>query len=96
MHDVRGVGDERDALAHETAREAKAERERLDAGSDADRPEPQREAPLELPEKIVGRERQQRLGVGMALVPDDARPAPRIGRMANGPAGRKCCTARPS
>ena len=83
-------------LADEAAREAEAERERLDPRSDADRAELRREALLELAQEIL-----RRRGASSALASAwlsfqtmlDWRPG--IGRMANGPAGRKCCSAPP-
>ena len=67
-----GVGDQRQPLGDEAPREAERERNRLDARSEAQRAELQGEAIFELAQEILGRQRRDRLGVGVALVPDDA------------------------
>ena len=92
---MRRVADQRDALADEPAREAEAERERLDARGDMDRPELRREALLELAKKSSGARLSSALASAWLSFQTMLDWRPGIGRMANGPAGRKCCSARP-
>src|SRR5271156_5324806 len=75
MHEMRGVANQSEPFADEFARYAKTQRERFDARGDLDGAELQRETALQLLQEILRSEREQRLGVGRALVPDDARPA---------------------
>ncbi len=77
MDDMGGVANQRKPPGDEAPGDLKAERKGFDARGKADRAEFRREAVFELARQIVGIERQQRLGVGATLVPDDARLAAR-------------------
>ena len=77
MHDMGRVADEREPPGDEAPRDLEAERKGFDARGKADRAQFRREAIFKLARQIVGVERQQRLGVGATLVPDDARLATR-------------------
>ena len=92
-----GVAGEREARRDEVARQRQAERPGARRSLHRDLAELQAEALLQfhLEHEVVARD--QPVGVGRALRPDDARNGcPSSGRMANGPAGRKCSSARPS
>ena len=96
MDDVGGVGDQRQPLGDEAPREAERERNRFDARGEAQR--------AELQVKRYSSSRRKSSGASAAIALASAwrsfqtmlEKRPRIGRMANGPPGRKCCSARPS
>ena len=99
MDHVRGVADQRDALGHERARDLKPERKRAPRPDRFDVAEMQPEAPLQLGVEFGVRQRDDALGLGGLLGPHDRGAMPCAfafsGRIANGPAGRKCSSARP-
>ena len=72
---MRGVADEREPLADEAARDLEAERKGFDPRGEAELAELRREAQFELAQEVLRLEREERAGVGAALVPDDARLA---------------------
>ena len=96
MDDVRGVADQREALGDERARDRTGRADRRGAADRRDLAEMQAEAPLELGVEFGIGQRHDALGLVRLLGPDDRRAAARLsGRIANGPAGRKCSSARP-
>ena len=97
MDDVRGIADQREALGDEGARHRKAERKGAARADRRDLAEMQAEAAFELGVEFSVGQRNDALGLARLLGPDDRRAWPRrfSGRIANGPAGRKCSSARP-
>ena len=92
---MRRIADERQPLADEAAGDLEAERKGLDARGEADRSELRGEAEFKLADEILGVEREERAGVGAALVPDNARPA--AGQRQDGErAGRQEMLLRPA
>ena len=93
---VRGVAGQREARRDEGAGERQAERPGAGLALDADLAELQAEALFEFDfedEVVAG---DELFGILGALGPDDRRAVAAFsGRMANGPAGRKCSSARP-
>ncbi len=67
-----GVADQREAFPDEAARKAKAQREGPRLRSRRDLPEPTPEPIFELALEIMGSESDQRLCVGVRLIPDNA------------------------
>ena len=90
------VADERQSRSDEASGDLEAKRKGFDARGKADRPEFRREAIFKLARQILKVERQQRLGAARRSFQTMLDWRPGSGRRANGPAGRKCCSARPS
>ena len=95
MHDMGGVANQRKPPGDKAPRDLKAERKGFDARGQADRAQLRGEAIFELTRQILGVERQQRLCVGAAFVPDDARLAARK-RQERERAGRQEMLLRPA
>ena len=97
---VRGVARQREARPDEIARQRQPERPGARLVLDADLAELEAEAPLQLDLEDDQSSADQPVGIGGALGPDDRGAVAVLvglsGRMANGPAGRKCSSARPS
>ena len=94
---MRRIADQRDALRDERARQRKAERKGAARPGERDVAEFEPEALLEFGEKFSVRQRDQ--ARGLARSPRSTRSrrgCPLSGSVANGPAGRKCSTARPA
>ena len=95
MDHVGGIADQREALGDEGARHRKAERIGAARADRRDLAEMQAEAPLELGVKLSVGQRDDALGLGVCSVHTIDERLPFSGRIANGPAGRKCSSARP-
>ncbi len=95
MDHVGGIADQREALGDEGARHRKAERIGPARADRRDLAEMQAEAALELGMKLRIGQRNDALGLGACSVQTIDERRPFSGRIANGPDGRKCSSARP-
>ena len=95
VDDMGGVADQREALGDEGARDEIAERKRARLVERLDLAEMQAEALLELAVKFLFAQRHDARGFGGVSVHTSDERLPVSGRIANGPAGRKCSSARP-
>ena len=91
-----GVADQREPISDEGARDRKAERMDAARADRFDLAEMKAEAPLELAVEFRVGQRDDALpppASSSVQTIDERRPV--SGRIANGPAGRKCSSARP-
>jgi len=92
---MRGVADQRQPLADERACDKISERKGPRLIQRLDLAEMQAKALFQFAVKFIRAKRDDACRLGALLGPYQRRALPVSGRMANGPAGRKCSSARP-
>jgi hypothetical protein len=95
MNEMGGVADERDALGDERTRDEETERVDAPRADRRDLAEMQLETLLELGMEASSGNATMRSASSVVSVHTIDERCPLSGRIANGPAGRKCSSARP-